>query len=378
MPPPTSSTSQLHYFKTELPAPFSGDGTEDFTLWCRRLEVAINASPNEHKPQLAALLPAKLSGKAFTLWDSLSDDIKADYDRVKSALSSVFVQHQSIHRFQTCINARPRFPHEPLEVFAAEIARLCQEAFPKYGKVAQNSERFRRFVAGLAPYLQLKIHEQGIKTLEDAVTYAVQLERAQEASQSSIFPSSSTVPIPPPPTPTPTPFTLSSSTTPTSSVNSIVDTTLVQLMHKLDSRLDDIHYELRRARSPRRSAYSYRPHSPSPSRDYSYRRSNSPYPRPRDYDPREARDYRDSRPRPTSRDTRDYRDTRPRSESRDRYNRRDSRERYDQPSKSADSSRVRSPSRRSVRDTSRRSPSPGGRRVTFTHDAQPTTTNQGN
>ena len=157
MPPPTSSTSQLHYFKTELPAPFSGDGTEDFTLWCRRLEVAINASPNEHKPQLAALLPAKLSGKAFTLWDSLSDDIKADYDRVKSALSSVFVQHQSIHRFQTCINARPRFPHEPLEVFAAEIARLCQEAFPKYGKVAQNSERFRRFVAGLAPYLQLKM-----------------------------------------------------------------------------------------------------------------------------------------------------------------------------------------------------------------------------
>ena len=47
-------------------------------------------------------------------------------------------------------------PNEPLEVFAAEIARLCQEAFPKYGKVAQNGERFRRFVAGLAPYLQLQ------------------------------------------------------------------------------------------------------------------------------------------------------------------------------------------------------------------------------
>ena len=129
MPCPSSSTSQLHYFKTELPASFPGDGAEDFTLWCRRLEVAINASPNEHKPQLAALLPATLSGKAFTLWDSLSDDIKADYDRVKSTLSSVFVQHQSIHRFQTCINARPRFPNEPLEVFAAELlvfeTRFC-------------------------------------------------------------------------------------------------------------------------------------------------------------------------------------------------------------------------------------------------------------
>ena len=176
MPPPTSSTSQLHYFKTDLPAPFSGDGTEDFTLWCRRLEVAINVSPHENKPQLAALLPAKLSGNAFTLWDILSNDVKDDYDRVKSTLSSVFVQHQSIHRFQTCMNARPRFPNEPLEVFAAEIARLCQEAFPKYGKVAQNGERFRRFVTGLAPYLQLKIHEHGIKTLDDAVTCAIQLE----------------------------------------------------------------------------------------------------------------------------------------------------------------------------------------------------------
>ena len=77
---------------------------------------------------------------------------------MKSALSTVFVKHQSIQKFQTCINACPRLPNEPLEVFAAEITRLCIEAFPQYGDIALNSERFRRFVAGLAPYFQLKIH----------------------------------------------------------------------------------------------------------------------------------------------------------------------------------------------------------------------------
>ena len=57
--------------------------------------------------------------------------MKADYDMVKLALSKVFVQHQSIQNFHSCINTRPCFPNEPLEVFSAEITRLCMEAFPE-------------------------------------------------------------------------------------------------------------------------------------------------------------------------------------------------------------------------------------------------------
>ena len=77
--PPTSSTYPLPYFKADLPAPFSGDGSENFTLWCRRLEVAVHANSHFHQAQLSAI---KLSGAAFTFWDSLSPNVKADYDKV--------------------------------------------------------------------------------------------------------------------------------------------------------------------------------------------------------------------------------------------------------------------------------------------------------
>ena len=103
--PASSSSPSSLYFKTDLPAPFSGDGSEDFGIWCRRLEVAVNANNVQH-PQLATILPAKLSGAAFTLWDSLPMTTKDVYDKVKLELKSVFVHHHT--KFQSCINARPR------------------------------------------------------------------------------------------------------------------------------------------------------------------------------------------------------------------------------------------------------------------------------
>ena len=88
MSPPTSTSPASLHFWTELPPPYLGNATEDFSIWCRQLKVAINADPHTHKPQLASLLPACLSGAAFTctLWDSLSDDVKSDYDKAKAAI----------------------------------------------------------------------------------------------------------------------------------------------------------------------------------------------------------------------------------------------------------------------------------------------------
>ncbi len=78
------------------------------------------------------------------------------------------------------MNARPRVPKEPLEVFAAEITRLVLEAFPNYGQSAIAMERFRRFVAGLDPVIQAKCHEHGATSLEEALAIACKWERAQE------------------------------------------------------------------------------------------------------------------------------------------------------------------------------------------------------
>ena len=107
------------------------------------------------------------------------------YDKVKSELKSVFVHHHT--KFQSCINARPRLPGEALEVFAADITRLVHEAFSTYGKEANDGELFRRFVPGLSPYLQLKVHECGATTLPDGLKTATQLERAHDASHNKLI-----------------------------------------------------------------------------------------------------------------------------------------------------------------------------------------------
>lgn len=166
-------------FKIDLPHPFSGDGTEPFSAWIQRFEVALNVSAVFLDK--AKLLPVKLTGPAFAYWQSLSSEVKADYELTKASLTTVFGRTTFLATFQTFLNARPRKPQEPLEVYAAELTNLVTEAFPQYDAAARNCEIFRRFVTGLDPSLQLKIHEHGAVTLDNALRVATQCERAQLA-----------------------------------------------------------------------------------------------------------------------------------------------------------------------------------------------------
>ncbi|KAL7848207.1 hypothetical protein AOLI_G00229250 [Acnodon oligacanthus] len=87
------------------------------------------------------------------------------------------------HRFETHVNARPRKPGESLDVYSADITHLVLEAFPNYDLNAQEGEKFRRFVAGLDPTLQSKIHEMGASSMEEAVIISSHCERARTALQ---------------------------------------------------------------------------------------------------------------------------------------------------------------------------------------------------
>lgn len=98
---------------------------------------------------LINLLPTRLDGAAFLLWDSLPPGVQCDYEAVKERLKEAFGQKQFLMYFQTYVCARSRQSNESLEVYAADISRLVVEAFPDYNQAAKNCERFRRFLAGL-------------------------------------------------------------------------------------------------------------------------------------------------------------------------------------------------------------------------------------
>lgn len=134
---------QLSGFKVELPPHFLGSGNEDFMQWCRRMEVALDAATNGVGADLAKLLPSRLGGAAFSFWDSLPPEVKADYAATKKRMKDVFGQRQIIVNFQSFVNARPRYPGEALEVYAAELTRLVSEAFPEYDCRAREEETYR-------------------------------------------------------------------------------------------------------------------------------------------------------------------------------------------------------------------------------------------
>lgn len=170
----------------DLPPAFKGDGTESFTSWSRRFEVAVQAMTPpavDLSAVMSSVLPTRLADAAFLYWDSLPPSTQKDYDLVKEKLREVFGPKYSLPFFQTHVNARPRKPGESLDVYSADITRLVLEAFPHYDHNALEGEKFRRFVAGLDPILQSKIHEMGAEDLEDAVRIASRCERARTALQ---------------------------------------------------------------------------------------------------------------------------------------------------------------------------------------------------
>lgn len=120
----TSKDSKVCDVKVELPCIFNGNGSEDFGQWCRRLEVTVKASSQFQDSHLAQILPIRLGGAAYNFWDSLPDRVKVDYKETKKLMKDVFRKQNFITTFQTYINARPRSPGEPIEVYKAEIVSL--------------------------------------------------------------------------------------------------------------------------------------------------------------------------------------------------------------------------------------------------------------
>ena len=100
----------------------------------------------------------RLSGAAFSYWQSLSNKITNDYEQTRNSLSAVFGRTHYLATFQTYLNACPRKPNVPIEVYAAEVGSLVDEAFPTYGPEAKKCEVFRRFVADQDSALQLNVH----------------------------------------------------------------------------------------------------------------------------------------------------------------------------------------------------------------------------
>lgn len=339
-------------YRIELPELFSGEDGQDFRQWVKRFECAVATIPDVKKEQI---LPSRLSGSAFTIWDSLPSDQKLDFDVVKQALLSVFGQATYLSNFRSCISARTRMPDEPLEVYAAALSTLVAEAFPKYDAEAQDGEKFRRFMAGLNTNLRHKLYEMGASDFKSALEIGSRIEMADKLTPQ---------------------MQITQAVAATSANQDDKIKTLEDKLSALFVRLDSFDKKLtdRNERTDRSSDRARSPSRHSSDHPYYRREHRSPSPAGRQarYDRYEERAYQSRSSYPDRRrDSSPFRSDRPSS-----YNQRRSGDRYKSPPRySSDSSsgRYTSPSRYSSADTSRRYSSPSRYSSDYTsgHNSSP-------
>lgn len=106
--PPPQGVKAHFRFHIDLHPTFSGDGSDPLHSCIQRYEVALAVSTTPLDK--VKFLSAKLSGPAFSYWQTLSPEIQNHYASVKASLMAVFNRLPFIATFQTYLNAHPPNP----------------------------------------------------------------------------------------------------------------------------------------------------------------------------------------------------------------------------------------------------------------------------
>jgi hypothetical protein len=104
---------------SDLFKPFDGEG-EDFAEWVRRTELVASLQGIK---SLEKLVPAFFTRGAFAVYESLSQECKEDYKKLKAAMLRAFSLGQQ--KAYDALVARRLKVGESVDVYAADLRRLA-------------------------------------------------------------------------------------------------------------------------------------------------------------------------------------------------------------------------------------------------------------
>ena len=130
----------------------------------------------------AQFLAVRMRGAALLQLQSLSPDVRGDYTGLKRALREKFVPKERIELHKAEFRARRRERDEKLPDLASSLRRLVGKAYPEAIPDLQDSLAKDQFIDALEDReIRMKIQESGPKTLDEAVSRALQIEAMYEA-----------------------------------------------------------------------------------------------------------------------------------------------------------------------------------------------------
>lgn len=164
-----------------MPESFAALDNEEWDSWISHFEdcSVLNEWNDERKAQFLAV---RMRGAALLNLQSLPTGVRGNYIDLKRALREKFVPKERIELHKAEFRARHRERDEKLSDLASSLRRLVSRAYPEAVAELQDSLSKDQFIDALEDReIRMKLRESSPKTLDEAVSRALQIEAMYEA-----------------------------------------------------------------------------------------------------------------------------------------------------------------------------------------------------
>ena len=156
-----------------LPEPFADD---DISTWLRRFDLCCSANRWDAHDRVVRL-PTLLQGRAFAVFERLTQQQMDTYDHLVAALKTAFEPRtEEGRRLATRqLNSRTLQTGEDLDVFVRDLERLLDRAQPGLSAELRRQQLIDRFIAGLPEVISDQLYVLAPVGLNGAVSKAREL-----------------------------------------------------------------------------------------------------------------------------------------------------------------------------------------------------------
>nr|CAD7203257.1 unnamed protein product [Timema douglasi] len=163
-----------------FPPKFSGDTDESFEEWLSTFELldAANGWKEESRPLFLGL---SLSGSAQSVYRSLTDKDRKDFDKVCSELKIVFKKPLLPDLKKAAFVSRYRKTNERLTTLAIDLQRLAMEAYPQFNQESRDELVRDRLIQCIEDSdIRVALRRDPAKTVIDLVSRGEMMEAVSE------------------------------------------------------------------------------------------------------------------------------------------------------------------------------------------------------
>ena len=159
-----------------IPELFSGEGSARWDDWINHFDriADVNDWDDAKKKKW---LPARLTGRAASVYKRLSDDVKADLKKTKEALEERFEPASKKELYRAELASRKKKRTEDWATYGEELTRLAEKAYPDLSVKAQERLALNQYLTQLQnPQVALGVKQRTPATVDEAVRVTLELE----------------------------------------------------------------------------------------------------------------------------------------------------------------------------------------------------------